>query len=61
MSEIIELMYGHAPSRGTILNHVEKNEEEFLEKEEKKLEKALKKARIEPIGVYHYDEQYFVV
>ena len=61
MSEIIELMYGHAPVRQTILNHVEKNEEEFLEKEEKKLEKALKKAGIKLSSVYHYDEQYIFI
>ena len=61
MSEMIELIYGHAPSRQTILNHIEKNEEEFLEKEEKKLEKSLKKAGIKPSGVYHYDEQYLFV
>ena len=61
MSEIIELMHGHAPSRQTILNHIEKNEEEFLEKEEKKLEEELKKAGIEPSGVYHYDEQYLFI
>jgi len=61
MSEIIELMYDHAPSRQTILNHTEKNEEEFLEKKEKQLEEALKKAKITPSGVYHYDEQYLFV
>ena len=61
VSEIIELMYSHAPARQTILRHIEKNEEEFLEKEEKKLEKALKKAKIKPSGVYNYDEQYLFI
>jgi len=61
MSEIIEQMHGHAPTRQTVLNHVEKNEEEFLEKEEKKLKKALKKAEIKPSGVYNYDEQYLFI
>jgi len=53
ISELIELIYEHAPSRQTILNHIDDNSEEFFEKEEKKLEKELEKAGIEPSGVYH--------
>jgi len=61
MSEIIELIYGHAPARQTILNHIDNNSEEFFEKEEKKIQEELEKAGIEPSGVYHYDEQYLFV
>ncbi|MDR3062684.1 MAG: hypothetical protein LBU40_00905 [Methanobrevibacter sp.] len=61
MSEIIGDFYGHAPARQTILNNINKNYKEFITKEEKKIEKELKKANIKPSGVYHYDEQYLFV
>ncbi|WP_169805401.1 hypothetical protein [Methanobrevibacter cuticularis] len=61
MSEIIEQFYGHAPAKQTILNHIDNNYEEFITKEEEKIEKELKKANIKPSGVYHYDEQYIFI
>jgi len=61
MSEIIEMFYGHAPARQTILNNINNNSEEFFKKEEEMIENELQKAGIKPSGIYHYDEQYLFV
>ena len=45
ISEMLELMYGHAPSRGTILNHIEKNEDEFFKKRRKRIRRNGEKSR----------------
>jgi len=60
-SEIIDYFKGVKIPRSTAYYHENILSKEYLENEQKKIEKLLKEANIEPSGYYHYDEQYVFI
>jgi transposase-like protein len=57
-AETIGQIYGHEPSRQTVLNHMNAHSEKYLGKIEKEIDEKIKEEKIEFSGVYNYDEQY---
>jgi hypothetical protein len=61
VAETINEMYGCAPSRQTVLNHMNVNSEKYLGKIEREIDAKIKKEKIDFSGVYNYDEQYVFI
>lgn len=57
-SEMIEKQFGVKIPRSTEYYHEKSLTKQFISKEEKKIQKEILNLKIEPSGVYHYDEQY---
>jgi hypothetical protein len=56
-SELVEMIFGVKINRQTIHYHEKTLAGEYLDEKEKEIALMLKKLKIEPSGVYHYDEQ----
>ena len=57
-SELIELENGIKLNRQTVYYHESTYSDSFITQKEENLQKILKEMKIEPIGIYHYDEEY---
>ena len=57
-ADIIKKEYNVNISRTTVYSHEKKLTNEYLDNEEKKIEKLLKKANIDESGIYNYDEEF---
>lgn len=57
-ADIIKNEYGVNINRTTVYSHEKKLTNEYLDNEEKKIEKLLEEANIEESGIYHYDEEF---
>jgi len=56
-SDLMELIAGVIIPRSTIYYHERRLSADYLDKKEKEIAEMIKKLKIEPEGVYHYDEQ----
>lgn len=57
-AELIKLENGIRLTRQTAYYHESTYAESFITKKEKHLQKLIKETKIEPSGIYHYDEEY---
>ena len=57
-AELIKLENGVKLSRQTTYYHESKYSDSFITQKEENLQKLLKECKIEPSGIYHYDEEY---
>ena len=57
-AEIIKLEHGLSLNRQTIYYHESVYADSFITQKEENLQKLIKEMKIEPSGIYHYDEEY---
>lgn len=57
-AEIIKLEHGLSLNRQTVYYHESVYADSFITQKEKNLQKLIKEMKIEPSGIYHYDEEY---
>ena len=57
-AEIIKLEHGLSLNRQTVYYHESVYADSFITQKEENLQKLLKEMKIEPSGIYHYDEEY---
>ena len=57
-AELIELENGIKLNRQTVYYHESTYSDSFITQKEENLQKTLKEMKIEPSGIYHYDEEY---
>ena len=57
-AEIIKLEHGLSLNRQTVYYHESIYADSFITQKEENLQKLLKQMKIEPSGIYHYDEEY---
>ena len=57
-AEIIKLEHGLSLNRQTVYYHESTYADSYITQKEENLQKLLKEMKIEPTGIYHYDEEY---